>query len=91
VPLWAKIVPLAAVAYIIFPLDILPDFIPGFGQLDDLTILLVGLWAFVHLCPGAVVREYSGEADVVDGSYRVIQDDESKQGPANEQIDSSGR
>jgi len=49
VPLYLKLLPLAAVAYLIWPLDFLPDLMPFLGQLDDLAALLVGLEAFVAL------------------------------------------
>jgi uncharacterized membrane protein YkvA (DUF1232 family) len=44
-------------AYIIWPFDVIPDFIPVIGEMDDLGILLSGLWLFIRLCPPDVVRE----------------------------------
>ncbi len=97
VPLWTKVVPFLGLAYLIFPLDFIPDFIPGLGQLDDLTILLVALWAFMQLCPPAVVREMTNQPpsssphepkvadDVVDATFRVVKDDELAH-PSTEQI-----
>lgn len=87
VPGWAKLVPLAALAYLLFPLDFLPDLIPGIGQVDDLTVILIGMWTFMQLCPQDVVREYMGKnGDVVDGSYRVVKDDDKPAAPPSEQI-----
>lgn len=86
VPLWAKVVPLAALAYIIFPFDFLPDVIPGFGQVDDLTILLIGIWAFLQLCPQEIVRQFTGESDVVDASFRVVKDETPATAPPDEQL-----
>lgn len=90
VPAWTKIIPLAALAYIIFPLDFLPDLVPGFGQLDDLTVLLIALWAFVQLCPLKIVRDYTGESKVVDGEFRIVDDDQAQRPSANDQIPPSG-
>ncbi len=75
VPMWPKLIPLAAILYVIFPLDFIPDFIPGLGQLDDLTIVLIAIWAFIQLCPKDVIQAMQGEAKVVDGSYRVVHDE----------------
>jgi uncharacterized membrane protein YkvA (DUF1232 family) len=61
VPLYLKLLPLAAVAYLIWPLDFLPDLMPFLGQLDDLAALLVGLEAFVALCPQHVVAQIRAE------------------------------
>ena len=53
VPGLLKLVPAAAAAYLIWPLDIVPDLLPGIGQLDDLGVILAGVQAFIHLCPQA--------------------------------------
>jgi len=58
VPLTTKLVPLAVLAYLILPFDVLPDAILGLGQVDDIVVLLVGLRMFVSLCPPAVVAEH---------------------------------
>jgi uncharacterized membrane protein YkvA (DUF1232 family) len=39
-PLIARILPLVALLYVFFPLDMLPDFIPFLGQIDDVSIAL---------------------------------------------------
>jgi uncharacterized membrane protein YkvA (DUF1232 family) len=56
VPLAAKLVPALGLAYLIFPLDVVPDFLPILGQLDDLGVILIALEMFVHLCPPTVVQ-----------------------------------
>ena len=58
VGLWPKGVLLAALAYVVLPFDLLPDVVPGFGQLDDLTLLVTAGYWFVRLCPPAVVAEH---------------------------------
>ena len=52
VPMLLKAFPLLAVLYVVSPIDLVPDFIPGLGQLDDLGIILAALELFVRLCPG---------------------------------------
>jgi uncharacterized membrane protein YkvA (DUF1232 family) len=51
VPGLTKAVLLLAAFYVIFPFDLLPDFLPFVGQLDDVTILLMVLELFSRLCP----------------------------------------
>lgn len=58
VPIYLKVLPFAAIAYLIFPFDFLPDVIPGLGQLDDITILLLGAKVFIELAPKDVVAQY---------------------------------
>jgi uncharacterized membrane protein YkvA (DUF1232 family) len=58
VSLRAKLVVAGALAYVVAPVDLLPDFLIGVGQLDDLAVILVGLKIFLYLCPVAVVQEH---------------------------------
>jgi uncharacterized membrane protein YkvA (DUF1232 family) len=51
VPLSAKAVPLFATVYLVSPVDLVPDVFPLIGQIDDLTLILVALSAFLKLCP----------------------------------------
>lgn len=61
VPMVLKAVPLLALLYVISPIDFVPDFIPGLGQLDDLGIILAALELFVRICPGGA-QTYHQEA-----------------------------
>lgn len=56
-PLQAKIVGGAALAYLLSPIDLIPDFIPLAGQLDDLLIVPAGLWLARRMIPPAVLEE----------------------------------
>jgi uncharacterized membrane protein YkvA (DUF1232 family) len=40
-----------ALLYVISPVDLLPDFIPGIGQIDDLVLLYAAVRLFIRLCP----------------------------------------
>ncbi len=59
VPAWIKIgIPVIVLIYIIAPVDLIPDFIPVFGQLDDLGVLLLGMSLIIRLSPQHVVAEH---------------------------------
>ena len=58
VPVYLKALPLAAVLYVLIPTDLIPDVIPGLGQLDDITALIVGGKIFIELAPPHVVSRY---------------------------------
>ena len=57
VPLTAKIVPALVAAYVLSPLDLIPDVFLGLGQLDDLAIFMLGLQLFINVCPPEIVEE----------------------------------
>jgi len=53
-----KLIVAGILAYVILPTDLLPDFLIGVGQLDDLAVILGGLKLFLRLCPPEVVQEH---------------------------------
>ena len=57
VPLLARAVLSAVVLYLAMPLDIVPDFIPVVGYLDDVLIILGAAWLFLRLVPAGVLEE----------------------------------
>lgn len=54
----AKLIPLVITAYIISPIDLVPDIFLPFGILDDFTAFFVGLQLFIHSAPPGVVDGY---------------------------------
>ncbi len=58
VPWPPKLIPPLALAYVLSPIDILPDVTLGLGQLDDIAVLLLAIKLFIELCPVDVVREH---------------------------------
>jgi len=76
VPMWTKLIPLGAIAYVLLPIDLIPDPVLGLGQLDDLGIVLLGLKWFIDLCPPGVVNRHLAEMSSVKAQYRVVPDDE---------------
>ena len=57
VPLFTKIIPLIAFLYLAWPTDIIKDFIPILGHLDDLIVVSVLLLLFIAASPGQVVAD----------------------------------
>ena len=53
-----KLVLVACAAYFVLPTDLIPDFIPIAGQMDDLVVIFLGLKLFLWLCPKEVVQEH---------------------------------
>lgn len=62
VPMLAKIIIGLVVAYALSPIDLIPDFIPVIGYLDDLILLPLGIWLCIHLIPQEVWLEYQALA-----------------------------
>jgi uncharacterized membrane protein YkvA (DUF1232 family) len=48
VPTWRKLTGAVAAAYVILPIDLIPDFIPIFGWLDDLGVVGLVTWYMVR-------------------------------------------
>ena len=62
VPWYAKAAAAAVVAYSLSPIDLIPDFIPVIGYLDDLILLPLGIWLVVLLIPGDIMAECRAKA-----------------------------
>jgi len=82
------IIPGLAVAYVLLPVDLMPDVFPLVGQLDDLALIALGMKLFVDVCPTWLVQAHRNEMagvrntstesqsrrkeQTVDADYRVI-------------------
>jgi len=64
VPLPARLVLPGVGLYLLMPLDLIPDFIPVIGYLDDLLVVVLGLWLFLRLCPRELFDEHIEELKV---------------------------
>ena len=58
VPWYAKFLAIAVAGYALSPIDLIPDFIPVLGYLDDLIIVPFGIWLVVSLIPAEIMNEY---------------------------------
>ena len=61
-PLIAKLAAAAVVAYALSPIDLVPDFIPVLGQIDDLILVPLGLWLVMKLIPADVLADARAKA-----------------------------
>jgi uncharacterized membrane protein YkvA (DUF1232 family) len=64
-PMAAKLVAGAVAAYALSPIDLIPDFIPVLGYLDDLVIVPLGIALAIRLIPAAMMAEFRAEAVAV--------------------------
>jgi uncharacterized membrane protein YkvA (DUF1232 family) len=62
VPWYAKALAMAVAAYALSPIDLIPDFIPVLGYVDDLILVPLGVWATISLIPAEVLAEYRAVA-----------------------------
>lgn len=62
VPLRAKVILAIVIAYALSPIDLIPDFIPIIGYLDDLLLLPLGIWFAIQLIPKDIWLECMAHA-----------------------------
>ena len=63
VPWPVKTLAAAVAAYALSPIDLIPDFIPILGYLDDLLIVPAGIWLVLRLIPPELMQQFRDEAD----------------------------
>jgi uncharacterized membrane protein YkvA (DUF1232 family) len=56
-PWYAKAVMVMVISYALSPIDLIPDFIPGLGYLDDLILIPAGIALAIKLIPDDVLRQ----------------------------------
>jgi len=61
-PWHARLFGLAITAYALSPIDLIPDFIPVLGLLDDALLIPFGLWLFVRMVPADLFAEHRAAA-----------------------------
>ena len=59
---YKKLIIVATVAYALSPLDLIPDFIPVLGYLDDLLLVPFGIWLSVKSIPRRQMDEFRAQA-----------------------------
>jgi uncharacterized membrane protein YkvA (DUF1232 family) len=61
-PWYVRALAVVVAAYALSPIDLIPDFIPILGYLDDLILVPLGIWLVVSLIPEQAMAEYRAEA-----------------------------
>jgi uncharacterized membrane protein YkvA (DUF1232 family) len=67
VPWYAKALALFVVGYALSPIDLIPDFIPVLGYLDDLVLIPLGIMLVIRLIPEEVLAECRQQAEGIVG------------------------
>ena len=62
VPWYARLAGAAVVAYALSPIDLIPDFVPVLGYLDDLVVVPLGLWLTLRMIPPEVMADSRARA-----------------------------
>lgn len=66
VPRKSKLILGGTILYLVSPIDVIPDFVPGLGQLDDVVIALLALHSILNRVDAEVVVElWPGSEDVI--------------------------
>ena len=68
VPVYVKIIPVLLLLYLTSPIDLVPDFIPVLGYLDDVVIALLALALIIRLTSGPVVLDLIQRARSADAT-----------------------
>ena len=62
-PWYARLFGLLITAYALSPIDIIPDFIPVLGLLDEVVLIPLGLWFFLKMLPPGLFEECRERAE----------------------------
>lgn len=63
-PIAAKLVGVLVAAYALSPIDLVPDFIPVLGLIDDALLIPLGVWLFEKMMPPALFAEHRARAEI---------------------------
>ncbi|MGK6356875.1 YkvA family protein [Sphingomonas sp. DT-207] len=63
-PLPARLFGVLVAAYALSPIDLVPDFIPVLGLIDDAVLIPLGVWLFEKMVPAALFAEHRARAEI---------------------------
>ena len=64
-PMIAKIIGALVIVYVLSPIDLIPDFIPVLGYLDELILIPMGVFLTMKLIPKELWNEFTEEAETI--------------------------
>ncbi len=70
VPWPAKLLGLIVTGYALSPIDLIPDFIPILGLVDDAILIPAGIWLMLRLIPAGLFAEHRAAAETA--SHRPV-------------------
>ena len=72
---FVKLLPVASLAYLVFPFDLI-SVVPGISALDDVALVSLGAYLFIEFCPPNVVEEHmkalTSNMDVVESHDEIV-------------------
>jgi uncharacterized membrane protein YkvA (DUF1232 family) len=71
VPWYAKLLAVSIVAYALSPIDLIPDFIPVLGYLDDLILVPLGIYLLLKVIPPEVMSECRAQAQLANSRMKA--------------------
>jgi uncharacterized membrane protein YkvA (DUF1232 family) len=71
-PWYARAIAGSVVAYALSPFDLIPDFIPVIGYLDDLVVVPLGIVLALKLVPPDVLRDCRARADAASARGKQV-------------------
>ncbi|HEU4867019.1 MAG TPA: YkvA family protein [Actinomycetota bacterium] len=73
VPKRNKLIFAGIAAYVVMPVDLIPDWLPGIGRLDDIIMVCVGIDSILNHTPKAILDEYwEGDQAVLDSIRSIV-------------------
>ena len=64
-PWLARVLALLVAAYALSPIDLIPDFVPVLGYLDDIILVPLGIWLVLRLIPADLIAEHRAAAMLI--------------------------